>query len=237
MQESKMAKKKDKKDDAFYQAQLKKDRKGFWVRFMNVEKWIDRPLASMVVKMVFPTAITPNQLTVVAFVIGIGAAVLFAMGSAGAVFWAAVLCEVSLIFDCADGMLARARNTCSRFGSYFDLFLDRISDFSVILGVTIGFYRAGHGDRDRLILGLFIIGLYMLQVNLYYISNRFHDAKSGESGEGRALGIFYIFIMGLLNRLDLILYTLLAEAVLNLIYRVSHFLLTGWKSERQQLPL
>ena len=77
----------------------------------------------------------------------------------------------------------------------------------------------------------------MLQVNLYYISNRFHDAKSGESGEGRALGIFIIFILGLLNRLDLILYTLLAEAVLNLIYRVSHFLLTGWKSERQQLPL
>jgi len=232
-----MAKNKENKDNAFYQAQLKKDHKNFWVRFMNVEKWIDRPLASIVVSLVFPTSVTPNQLTVVAFIIGIGAAALFAWGTAGTVLWAAVLCEVSLVFDCADGMLARARNTCSRFGSFFDLFLDRISDFCVMLGITIGFYRSGSGDKSRLVLGLLVISLYMLQVNLYYISNRFHDAKSGESGEGRALGIFYIFIMGLLNRLDLILYTLLAEAVLNLIYRVSHFLLTGWKSERQQLPL
>ena len=232
-----MAKNKEKKDNDFYQAQLKKDRKGFLVRFLNVEKWINRPLASIVVSLVFPTAITPNQLTIIAFIIGIGGAALFALGSAGTVFWAAILCEISLIFDCADGMLARARNTCSRFGSYLDLFLDRITDFSVILGVTIGFYRTGNGDRTRLVLGLFIIGLYMLQVNLYYISNRFHNEKSGESGEGRALGIFYVFIMGLLNRLDLILYGLLAETVLNLVYRVSHFLLTGWKSERQQLPL
>lgn len=237
MRTKKMTKKIIKKDNAFYQAQLKKDRKGFLVRFLNFEKWINRPLASLLVSLVFSTAITPNQLTFISFIFGISGAAFFAWGTASSIFWAALLIEVSLVFDCADGMLARVRNSCSRFGTFLDLFLDRITDFCVLLGITIGFYRAGSGNKDRLIMGLFIITLYMLQVILYYISNRFHEEKSGESGEGRALGIFYIFIMGLLNRLDLILYGLLAETVLNLVYRISHFLLTGWKSERQRLPL
>jgi phosphatidylglycerophosphate synthase len=226
-----------KKDDPFYQAQLKKDRKNFWARYLNVESWVNRPLASVLVRLVFRSAVTPNQLTWVAFVFALGAAALFALGTAASSLWAAVLCEVSLVFDCADGMLARARNACSRFGSFLDLFLDRISDFCVLLGITIGFYRAGGNDKDRLILGLSVISLYMLQVILYYISNRFHDAKNGESGEGRAVGILFFFIMGILNRLDLIVYGMLAETGLNLIFRVSCFLLTGWKSERQQLPL
>jgi phosphatidylglycerophosphate synthase len=226
-----------KKDDLFYQAQLKKDRKNFWARYLNVENWINRPLASVLVRLLFSTPVTPNQLTVIAFIVAMGGAALFAQGTAASAMWAAVLCEVALIFDCADGMLARARNANSRFGSFLDLFLDRISDFCVLLGIVIGFYRAGGEDKNRLILGLFIISLYMLQVILYYISNRFHDAKNGESGEGRALGILFIFISGMLNRLDLIIYGMLVETVLNLIYRVSCFLLSGWRSERQRLPL
>ncbi|MCU0275906.1 MAG: CDP-alcohol phosphatidyltransferase family protein [Acidobacteria bacterium] len=226
-----------KKEDPFYQAQLKKDRQGFWARYLNVENWINRPLASLLVRLLFHSPVTPNQLTVVAFILGLGAAALFAVGSAASSMGAAVLCEIALVFDCADGMLARARNSCSRFGSFLDLFLDRISDFTVMLGVAVGFYRAGGADKDRLILGLLVISLYMLQVILYYIFNRFLDAQNGESGEGRALGIFIFFILGMLNRLDLIIYAMLAETVLNLVYRVSCFLLAGWRSERQQLPL
>ncbi len=225
------------KEDPFYQAQLKKNRKNFWARYLNVERWINRPLASLLVRLVFRSPVTPNQLTVVAFILGLASAALFAVGSAASAMGAAVLCEIALVFDCADGMLARARNTCSRFGSFLDLFLDRISDFAVMLGVAVGFYRAGGADKDRLILGLLVISLYMLQVILYYIFNRFLEAQNGESGEGRALGIFIFFILGTLNRLDLIIYAMLAETTLNLVYRISSFLLAGWRAERQGLPL
>ncbi len=226
-----------KSEDSFYQAQLKKDRNGFWARYLNVEKWINRPLASLLVRLVFRTPVTPNHLTVIAFIFALGSAASFSVGTASSSLWGAVLCEISLVFDCADGMLARARNAGSRFGSFLDLFLDRISDFCVLLGVSIGFSRMGGADKDRLVLGLFVISLYLLQVVLYYISSRFHEVKNGESGEGRALGILFIFAMGILNRLDLIIYAMLAETVLNLIYRIGCFLLLGWKSQRQQLPL
>jgi phosphatidylglycerophosphate synthase len=216
---------------------LKKDRKNFWARYLNIETWINRPLASVVVRLVFRTAVTPNHLTVVAFLFGLAAAAFFARGTAASAAAAAVFCGISLVLDCADGMLARARNACSRFGSFLDLFLDRITDFAVLLGVSLGFYRSGGGDKDRLVLGLLVIALYMLQVILYYICNRFLDAQNGESGEGRAVGIFIFFVLGLLNRLDLIVYAMLGETVLNLVYRVSRFLLAGWRAERGRLPL
>lgn len=222
------------KNDAFYQSQLKKGRTNFWARYLNFETWISRPLASLVVRLAFPTSVTPNQLTVIALCLSLGSALLFAQGRAGASLLAAILCQVSLIFDCADGMLARARNSCSRFGSYLDLFLDRISDFCVLLGIVVGYFRAGAGNKDRLILGLFIIALYMLQVILYYISNRFTGTENGDSGEGRAVAILYVTVMGSLNRLDLIIYGMAAEVAINLVFRVSKFLLTGWRAEREQ---
>ncbi|MCU0236559.1 MAG: CDP-alcohol phosphatidyltransferase family protein [Acidobacteria bacterium] len=222
--------------DSFYLAQLKKDRKGFWAKYLNLETWISRPLASLLVRLVFRSRITPNHLTLIAFLLALGSTVLFALGTAMGAIGAAVLCQLLLIFDCADGMLARARGTCSRFGSFLDLFLDRISDFLVILGITIGFFRSGGGDKDRLILGLFILALYMLQVVLYYISNSFLEARNGESGEGRAVGIFYITVMGILNRLDLILYGLAVEVTVNLVFRVTSFLRSGRRAENR-LPI
>lgn len=221
------------KNDPFYQSQLKKGRTNFWARYLNFETWISRPLASVLVRLAYPTAVTPNQLTVFALVLSLASAVLFAQGRPLPSLLAALLCQVSLIFDCADGMLARARNACSRFGSYLDLFLDRIADFCVLLGVVIGYFRAGAGNKDRLVLGLFIISLYMLQVILYYIANRFSGTENGDCGEGRAVAILYITVMGALNRLDLIVYGMAAEVGVNLVFRVSKFLLTGWKAERE----
>ena len=221
------------KNDPFYQSQLKKGRTNFWARYLNFETWISRPLASLLVRLAYPTAVTPNQLTVIALCLSLGFAVLFSLGRPVPSLLASVLCQFSLIFDCADGMLARARGACSRFGSYLDLFLDRISDFCVLLGIVTGYFRAGAGDKNRLVLGLFIISLYMLQVILYYISNRFTGTENGDSGEGRAVAILYITVMGALNRLDLILYGLGAEVAVNLVYRISKFLLAGWRSERK----
>lgn len=220
------------KNDPFYQSQLKKGRTNFWARYLNFETWISRPLASVLVRLAYPTAVTPNQLTVIALCLSLGAAVLFALGRPLPSLLAALLCQLSLVFDCADGMLARARNACSRFGSYLDLFLDRIADFGVLLGVVIGYFRAGGHDKDRLILGLFVISLYLLQVILYYISNRFRGTENGDSGEGRAVVILFITVLGALNRLDLIVYGMAAEVAVNLVFRVSNFLLTGWRSDR-----
>lgn len=216
-----------------YKASLKKDRKGFCARYLAFERWITRPMSAIVVRMVFPTRVTPNQLTVAAFVFSLSAAVLFAMASPLTSLLAAAAVQLSLILDCADGMLARAKNQCSRYGTYFDIFLDRISDFIVLLGAAAGLFRL-NGSWTHLALSLLVIALYMLQVNLFYVFNLYSDSKSGESGEARALAIYFVTFCGIVHRLDWIFYALLAETALNLVYRVTHFLLQGKKAENPQ---
>src|SRR3954471_12686043 len=75
------------------------------------------PLASRLTYLVARrTAITPNQLTVFAFVIGMGAAGCFAKGDRVWLIAAAILYHLSFVVDCMDGKLARFQGSGSVFG-------------------------------------------------------------------------------------------------------------------------
>ena len=101
------------------------------------ERYFTRPAASLIVKAVFRTSITPNQLTYVSFFIGIAATAAYCMGTPLFFIFGGILVQLGSIFDCADGQLARAKDMRTRFGTYLDLFLDRISDTMVVLGMIV----------------------------------------------------------------------------------------------------
>ncbi len=84
--------------------------------------------------------ITPNGLTVIGFLISIGAAVL-----AGLQLWlaAGIVSVVGALFDMLDGALARATGTTSRFGAFLDSTLDRWGEGVVYAGVAAGAALAG----------------------------------------------------------------------------------------------
>ena len=90
-----------------------------------------RPLAS--------TSITPNQVTTLRLVTGLGAAVAFALGggwriSGGALFL------VSLLLDRADGELARLSGKMSSGGYRYDLTCDCIATVATFIGLGVGLY-------------------------------------------------------------------------------------------------
>lgn len=211
-----------------YKKSLKREIHFNMFKYLNVEKYINRPLASLIVKAVFNTSIMPNQITIISFLIGFVGALLLAEGSFPYIITGGILVQVSSIFDCADGMLARSRGGGTEFGKYLDLFLDRILDFIIILGVVIGIYNTTK-KNNILILGLLVIGLYMFQVNLFYINNLLEKKGTGETGELRALGFFILMIFAILNRLDILIYLLFVEVLLNLAYRIFYFLKAGRK--------
>ncbi len=62
-----------------------------------------------------------------------GAAAAF---SAGAPAWGGLLAQASSILDGADGDLARAQGTATRFGAFFDAVLDRYADAAIIIGMV-----------------------------------------------------------------------------------------------------
>lgn len=93
-----------------------------------------RPLAFGIVRLVAPTAITPNHLTLLSLLFGIAGGALLAWGTAPALAWAAAAVVLHNVFDCADGMLARRRRIRSPVGYLLDGMAGYLGAAALILG-------------------------------------------------------------------------------------------------------
>src|SRR5438094_8440812 len=93
-----------------------------------VEEWLDlrffRPIGIRIARALYPTGISPDQVTLWSILIGLVAGHLFAYRVLWTDLIAVVLFIVSDIFGSADGQLARLRGTSTRVGRA----LDGISD-------------------------------------------------------------------------------------------------------------
>lgn len=103
--------------------------------------------------------ITPNQLTIGSFTLGLAAAVLFAFGDYTLLVIGVLLLNISLILDCADGQLARAKGLKSQFGAWFDYHTDKIKDGATLLGWTIGAFVAS-GNADWWLFVVAFVGIF-----------------------------------------------------------------------------
>lgn len=81
---------------------------------------------------------TPNHLTTLRLVTGLGAAGVFAIGTPGWRTAGVALLVVSLLLDRADGELARQSNRMSQSGHRYDLYADGLSNGAVFVGIGIG---------------------------------------------------------------------------------------------------
>ncbi|MDQ1352860.1 MAG: hypothetical protein QG657_3166 [Acidobacteriota bacterium] len=212
-----------------YRESLKKPDHSFLNKVIKVERYLNRPLAALIVRLVYKTPITPNGLTFFSFFLGILGAFFLSRGKYIYFILGGIGIQLSSIMDCADGMLARSKNMCSEYGAHLDIFLDRIMDFSMIIGVSVGVYTA-LDNKIFLMLGFLAAGLYLLQVNLFYLTNSYLQRKEkGQTGEARAMMLLAVMILALANRLDIGIYLLLAEAVVVNIIRTIHFISLGKK--------
>jgi CDP-diacylglycerol--glycerol-3-phosphate 3-phosphatidyltransferase len=76
----------------------------------------------------------PNHLTILGFVLSVGAGYAFAIGRFRT---GATIALVSGLFDILDGQLARRTNEVTRFGAFFDSTLDRMADAALLLGFAL----------------------------------------------------------------------------------------------------
>lgn len=82
--------------------------------------WVHRPLAYALVAVIHNTRVTPNQITLVAMLVGFVAAACWFVGTPGAMVAGGVLLWTSAILDGADGSLARAKQMQSDVGRALD---------------------------------------------------------------------------------------------------------------------
>lgn len=203
----------------------------FLHKFLPADRYLVRPPASLVVKAVFRTGITPNQLTLASFVFALLAGAAYVGGNHAFFALGGCLTLVSTIFDAADGMLARAKSMTSRYGAYLDLFLDRIADFAVMAGASAGYFRHS-GSCAFLVFSLLTIGLFFLQLSLYYINLLYTRAeKNGEGAEAKSLAAVIIFLVSVAGHPELILAGVFLMAFPGVIIKLVRFLRKGRNPE------
>lgn len=194
-----------------------------------IDLYLNRPMAALIVRAVYHTSITPNGLTYFSFLLGLLGAFFFTRGDHTFFILGGILLQLSSVVDGADGMLARAKNISSEYGAHLDLFFDRIIDFATYVGVAMG---AGvrFNNPNLLFLGMLAAGLYLLQVNLFYITKSYLKiTKTGDAGEFRAILIWAVVIFAFFDRFDIYLYLLLAQTVIANLYHLFNFIRLGRK--------
>ena len=88
------------------------------------------------------TKITPDQVTLLGFLVNCAVAYLIAAGQVGYPA-CGVLIWVAGFFDALDGSVARFTGRVSLFGNFFDSVVDRYSDCVIYLGIMARFLFSG----------------------------------------------------------------------------------------------
>lgn len=150
------------------------------LKMLEVEEVFDlifyRPLAFLLVKIVYPTNITPNQLTLIAVFFGILGGISFGFGDPEYLFAGAVLFILYDVFDCSDGQLARLKRNGTKTGRIIDGVADYIATTAAYIGIGIGF--ANYTDEPLFYWGLLVVAgacNAVMAILLDYYRNRFLD--------------------------------------------------------------
>lgn len=116
-------------------------------------KYFTDPIVTVIEK----THITPNTVTCLGLIITIAAAVLIALGHP---FMAGFVVIFAGLFDMLDGALARRTNRITKFGGVLDSTLDRLSEATVLIGISI-LYVTQHS-----VLGVALAGTALISSQL-----------------------------------------------------------------------
>ena len=114
-----------------------------------------RKISKRITKILLKTNFSPIGSTTISFILGILTAFLFFLGDYVFLVSGAILIQISYIFDCVDGELARAdKKRSTRFGVWYDEISDRIKNILILSGLAGGYFLK---TQDVIILILLII--------------------------------------------------------------------------------
>ena len=125
-----------------------------------------------VVRLLYPTSVTPNQITVLSLIFGLASAGFYISEIPNALVWGAVFLYGKVFLDNVDGNLARVRGTTSRFGRFLDSLADFLVTVLVYFAVTIVLVR-NTGMPEYWVLGLLGLAVCFLQSTffVFYLVN------------------------------------------------------------------
>jgi phosphatidylglycerophosphate synthase len=126
-----------------------------------VDRYLNRKLSPWFSRWFVRMPLTPNHLTLIAWVIGLLAALCFAHGSWVSGVLGALLLQWSSVIDCCDGEVARLKFLESTSGYYLDITCDNIVHVAVFVGIAWSGYQELGQTHVLLLGGLAAFGTLM----------------------------------------------------------------------------
>ena len=190
----------------------------------------NRRISTQIVKHLGKSRLSPNEITVMSFLVAIAAGLCFSFGMYSCTVIGAILVQLSFTLDCIDGQLARFKNMTSNFGKWLDRILDRFSEFAIFFGLCFGLYKQSH-DVQIWICGLLVIFTLSLlnyagdmlgplpskgMIKRKEIGKKLSVVlkvknliKPGYISFGRDIQMFLIFIGCILNQISLVFWVII----------------------------
>ncbi len=160
--------------------------------------------------------IDPNLLTFLGMVINVAAAVLFGYGRFRLAGWVIIGAG---IFDMVDGRVARATNTVSYFGAFFDSVVDRYSDLALYFGLLVYYARINRSFYVVLV-AVVMTGSVMVSYARARAESMIPSCKVGFME--RPERIVLVIIGALFNRMAAVLWVIAVLSNITVIHRIAY---------------
>ncbi|MBI3073341.1 MAG: CDP-alcohol phosphatidyltransferase family protein [Deltaproteobacteria bacterium] len=144
----------------------------------------NRPLGYLLVRALFKTPVTPNQLTFLGLCVGLTSAFFYLQYGYASLVVASIFILLYCVIDCSDGQMARLKKMNSRYGRTFDGLVDHIVGITTAMAGSA--YAAWHsGDPIYYWLGALALGSAILHNAAYdYYKNTFIRMTRNDYREG-----------------------------------------------------
>jgi len=118
-----------------------------------VDTYFNRPVGRLLSKLLIRTPVSPNQVSVFATCVGVGAAVCLARGEQRWDVIGALVLQLSAAIDCVDGDIARMMFKESKLGKWLDLVGDQVVHVALFVAIAMG-VSVSKPDVPALVLGV-----------------------------------------------------------------------------------
>lgn len=171
-------------------ASLGRDTDGFLARAL------DRKVSRAITRRLAHTSVTPNQITLFSFALGLFSAWLLMQPQYWSRVSGAALLLVSTTMDGCDGELARLKFLESDFGAKFDLIADNIVHLLLFPGLAVSLYRETQSPLYTTLAFVTLLGVLCSMAVAYVAIFRSSSGLAGKAEKRTPLMEFYERITG-----------------------------------------
>src|SRR5690606_25249014 len=120
---------------------------------------VDRRFSRALTRVLLPTGVAPNVVTIVSITVGIAGGCCFAVGTPSAAIARALPFLASTILDRCDGEIARLTFRETAFGARLDILGDNLVHLFLCGGIAVGLYRRSADPMIAVLGAALVVGV------------------------------------------------------------------------------